>query len=203
MKHMLTVAGLLVAANCLWAQERIEPEQARKYARLFVEKSAKEPNLQLKMDADPERPFGIKDGELGAMVIPDKNLSPEAMSKSSKEVVVPLGQLWVRNLTIVVKDQALPNDKLRIVTVIAKDGQEHPLPLFLLGVHRKAADLKMELVVYGPGKEPLLIAPLQKVSGTQELPLELDGEKGDNNRGTLTVKVLGQYQAQLTLAKQD
>jgi hypothetical protein len=202
MRYTLTVAGLLVAANCLWAQERIEPEQARKYARLFVEKSAKEPNLQLKIDADPERPFGIKDGELGAMVIPDKKLSPETLTKANKEVS-PLGQLWVRNLTIVVKDQALPNDKLRVVTITAKDGQEHPLPLFLLGVRRKAADLDLELVVYGPGKEPLVIAPLQKTTGTQELPLELDGEKGDNNRGTLIVKVLGQYQAQLTLAKQD
>jgi hypothetical protein len=200
MRYTLTVAGLLVAANCLWAQERIEPEQARKYAHLFVEQSAKEPNLQLKIDADPERPFGIKDGELGAMVIPDKRLSADRLKKASKEIM-PLGQLWVRNLTIVVKDEALPNDKLRVVTITAKDGQEHPLPLFLLGIRRKAADL--ELVVYGPGKEPLMIAPLQKTTGTQELPLELDGEKGDNNRGTLTVKVLGQYQAQLTLAKQD
>ncbi len=181
------------------AQERIEPEQARKFARLFVEQSAKVPHLQLKIDADPDQPFGLKDEDMGAMVIPQKKLAAGDLTKAGN-AIVPLGQLWLRNLTLVVKDEALPNDKLRIVTITA-NGQDHSLPLFLLGVRGKGANL--ELVVYGPGKEPLLVAPLQKSSSTHELPLELDGEKGNNNRGTLTIKVLGQYQAQLTLAKQD
>ena len=199
MKRLLVLLSLLLTGPGLRAQERIEPEQARKYARLFVEQSAKVPHLQLKIDADPDQPFGLKDEEMGAMVISQKSLTLDALKKAGNDVM-PLGQLWLRNLTIVVKDEALPNDKLRIVTITA-NGQDHSLPLFLLGLRNKGNNL--ELVVYGPGKEPLLTAPLQKATSTHELPLELDGEKGSNNRGTLTIKVLGQYQAQLTLAKQD
>jgi hypothetical protein len=200
MRRLLTVGSLLLVAGVVGAQERIAPEIAQKYARLFVEQAAKQQNLPIKIDADPERPCGLKHEEVGAMVIPDKNLSAEALKKVAQDIT-PLGQLWTRKLTMVVKDQLVPNDQLRIVTVSA-NGEDHLLPLFLLGVRKKAgADL--ELVVYGPGKEPLLQVPLEKLDATQEIPIELEGKEEGNGRGVLTLNILGKYQARLTLAKQD
>jgi hypothetical protein len=200
MKSMLTVGGVVLLAGFLWAQERIEPEIAKKYARVFVEQSASLSGLQLKIDADPERPYGLKHEEVGALIIPDKRLSEAVLQKLGKETA-PLAQLWVRNLTIVVNDQLVPNDQLRIVTVSA-NGKDHPLPLFLLGVRKKTAD-DLELVVYGPNKEPLVLSPLKKIDGSQDLPIELEGTKRDDGRGTLTLRILGKYQVELTLAKQE
>jgi hypothetical protein len=200
MRCFLTVGGMALAVGFLGAQERIPPETAQKYARHMVEHAAKQQNLQLKVDADPERPFGLKHEEVGAMVIPDKKLSEDALKNAGRDTL-PVAQLWVRKLTLVVKDQPLPNDRLRIVTVTA-EGEDHPLPLFLLGVRKKAGN-DLELVVYGPEKEPLLSLPLQKVDIRQELPFELEGKRGDNDRGVLTLNILGKYQARLDMAKQE
>ena len=145
---MKGTAALVLAAlaGLAAAQERIEPQEAQKFAKLFVEHAAKVGDLQLKLEPDADKPYGLKAGQVGAVVIPDKRLSQEALQKVGKDVT-PVGQLWVRNMTAVAKDQPVGNDRLRIVTVTA-DGKDHPLPLFLLGV-RKQADGALELVVYG------------------------------------------------------
>ena len=199
MRGMAALVGLALLAGLATAQERIDPEEAQKFAKIFVEHAAKVGDLQLKLEPNADKPYGLRAGQVGTVVIPDKRLSEEAIQKAGKEVT-PVGQLWVRNMTAVVKDQPVGNDRLRIVTVTAND-KDHPLPLFLLGV-RKQADGVLELVIYAKDKEPLLALPLQKAEVRQEMPIELEG-KGEGGRGTLTMNVLGKYQAQLPMAKQE
>jgi hypothetical protein len=195
------VAGLFVVllAGVGAAQERIPDEEARKYSMLLVGLTAKVPDLQLQLEPDAAKPHGMKHENVGAMVIPAKSLSEKAVQNAGKDVI-PLGQFWLRNLTVLFKDQPVASEKLRMVKVTIDD-QDHLLPLFMLGV-RKKADSTLELVVYAKDKEPLLTVPLKKVESKQELPIELEG-KAENDRGTLTFNILGKYQCQLSLAKQE
>jgi hypothetical protein len=199
MKHMLIVAGWLLAAGLAPAQERIAPEDAQKFARLFIDQAAKQTDLQLKLEPDPERAFGLKKDNVGALIIPDKRLTADLLHKAGQDVV-PVAQFWVRHLTVVAKDQAVPSDKLRVVAVTVGD-KEHPLPLFLLGARRTASQ-ELELLVYGNGKEPLLQLPLRKTEVRPELPIEFEA-RGENDRAVLTLNLLGAYQAELTVAKKE
>lgn len=197
MSRALTLVGVLVLTGISQAQERVDQETARKYAQILTA-SAKLENAPLKFDVDADKPFALRKDELGAMVIPDKLLTADLLTKAANDAV-PVAHLWMRKLTVVVKDQPAGNDRLRIVTVRADD-QEHDLPLFLLGARKKGNDL--ELVIFTQGKEPLLQVPLRKMDGNQELPIEMEG-RGENGRGTLTLNVLGKYRAEIPLAAQE
>jgi hypothetical protein len=186
-------------AGVAGAQERLPLENAQRFAKLFVEQAAKLTDAQVKTDVDAEKPCCITKGEPGAMIIPDKNLSADALAKAGKDVT-PLGQLWMRKLTPVVDGKPVPGDKLRIVTVTVKNADE-PMVLCLAGVRKKGDGL--ELVLYAKDKEPLLTVPLEKVETKQELPVELDGKKGDNDTGVLILSVLGKYQAKVPFGHQE
>ena len=75
-------------------------------------------------------------------------------------------------------------------------------PLFLLGVRKKGDDT-FELAVYAKDKEPHLLLPLQKIDTKQELPIEMEAMKGDNETGVITLSILGKYRAKLTVGKQE
>jgi len=200
MKAIESTLFLALVIGSISAQERIPQEQATKYAALFVEAAAKLTDLQVKTDVDSEKPFGVKGGDLGAMVIPDKKLSEDVICKAGKDMI-PVGQLWLRKLSTVVDGKATGNDKLRIVTITVNT-EDHPLPLFLLGVRKKGDDT-LELAVYAKDKEPHLLLPLQKIDTKQELPIELEAMKGDNETGVITLNILGKYRAKLTVGKQE
>lgn len=194
------VAGLslFLFAGVSLAQERLPQERAQQLARLFVPQAAKLTDAQLQTDVDLEKPCCITKGKLGAMVIPDKKLSAELLDKVGK-AVAPVGQLWMRGLTPVSGGTPTPGDKLRKVTVTIQ-GEDHQLPCCFLGVRQKAGG-GLELVVYAKDKDPLLTLPLEKVAIEQELPIELDAKKGENDMGILIITALGKYQAMLTVAQ--
>ena len=63
---------------------------------------------------------------------------------------------------------------------------------------------KVEVVVYGKGKEPLVHTALEKsASGSKEMPIELTGRKNDDKSGTLTLLLPGNYQADIVLVKAE
>lgn len=200
MRQVLVLAVMVGVAGGAAAQERIPPDQAQQYARLMAETASKVAAPAVKTDVDAEKPFGLKHGEIGVLVIPERTLSEEALSKAGK-TVVPVGQLWVRNLTLVLDGSAISNDRLQVLTVTA-DNQDHRLPLFLLGARKGAKDA-LELVVYAKDKEPLAVVPLQKIQATQELPIELEGKRGDGETATLTLNLLGKYRAAVTVGRQE
>ncbi|MBX6315284.1 MAG: hypothetical protein IRY99_20590 [Isosphaeraceae bacterium] len=202
MRTLTAIVALLLVAGVAQAQERLPADQAEKYAKLFVERARSLEDLPLKVEADPQKADALHDQDHGAMVIPAKGLlSEEAIRKDAEGgKVVPLGQLWFRNVTPMVDGQAVPNDKLRIIPVNI-EGNDHDLPLLLLGV-RKDPDGKWEMVVYAKDKEPLLRLPIQRApEGSADQPLALDAAKKDD-RGELTIRVLGKYQAVMTVTEQ-
>jgi hypothetical protein len=162
---------------------------------------AKIDDLQFKPDVDTEKPSAFHaEGKYGAMIVPDRNLSAETLAKAGKDLI-PVGHLWTRNLAPALDGVVTPNAKLRLVTV-SVDNNDHALPLYLLGL-RKNAEGNLELLVYGKAKDAIVKVPLKKVDAAQELPIELDGKKGDNETGTVIVNLLGKYQAQITVKEQE
>src|SRR5262245_31483129 len=127
---MRYVTGLLAALACaaaVAAADRIPLDRAQQFAKLLTEYVAKIDNPQIKTDVDTEKPSGITaEQKYGALVVPDRNLTEDAIAKADKEVK-PVGHLWTRNLVPAVDNAALPNDKLRIVAVTIENN-EHMLP---------------------------------------------------------------------------
>lgn len=192
---------LVVAAAAAADVEKLPLERAQQFAKVFGEQVAKIDDLQFKPDVDTEKPCAFHaENKYGAMVVPDRNLSAATVEKAGKERI-PVGHLWTRNLAPAVDGTVTPNAKLRLVTV-SVDNNDHNLPFYLLGL-RKNADGNLELLVYGKEKEPIVNVPLKKVDAAQDLPIELDGKKGENETGVLIVNLLGKYQAQITVKEQE
>ncbi len=198
MQRIAAIAVLALLTGNATAQERIPPETATKFAQLFVGEAAKAGEMPLKIDADPERSYGLKIADGGVLIIPDKRLAADTLDKAG-ETVTPLGQLWTKDITALVKDQPVPTNQLRTVSVTIGDNT-HSLVLFLVGV-RKGKE-GPELVVYARDNQPLTQVPLQKAQGNQEMPIDLEAQ-GDAGRGTLTFSILGQYRARLPMARQE
>lgn len=193
MKYVTGTLAALACAAVLGAADRIPLERAQQFAKAFGELSSRVQNPQIKPDVDTEKPCAIHaEDKYGAMVIPDRNLSEDTIAKATAEIK-PLGHLWTRNLAPMVDNIAAPAEKLRVLTV-SIENNDHKLPFFLLGV-RKGKSGEPELIVYGKDKAPLMTVPLKKMSGTQELPIEIDGKKGENETGELVVNILGKYTA--------
>jgi len=196
-KPLLTILTAACFALVGHAQDRIPDNEAEEIAKVLNEHAGKLDNPQLKTTVDTAKSFGLRQGKHGAMVIPDTKLKLDA-----EKEVLPLGQLWLRNLTPQVAGKLIEVDKLRIVKVSA-DGEDHRLPFFLMGIRAKA-DKSLELVVYAKDKEPLFVAPLEKMEAKQDLPLELAVQKGDDGEtATVTLKVAGKYQAKFKIVRQE
>jgi len=195
MKHILTPATLVLCVFGALSQEVIPPEQLEKVVPRLIERASDQENLPLKVDGDAANAFGMSAKNHGALLIPNKGLSAEALQKPAKDVVV-LGQLWMKDLSPAVEGKTVEADKLRLVKIALKE-EEHQLPLLLLGVQKK--DDRAELLVFGRGPEPLLTLPFKKINLKQEKPLELDMRRVSDDLGAVDVSVLGQFKAEITV----
>lgn len=200
MKNWCAAAVLLVLAGVAGAQERIPGEEAQKIAKLITDFAAKEANLAFKAELDTTAPFGMKEGDRAAMIVPVQKLTVDTLAKAGKDVV-PVGHLWFRKVTPVSGGNAVANDKLRIVTITTDDGKEHAVPLMLVGV-RKGKD-SLELVLFGKGKDIVATVPLKAAEPKQDTPIDFEVKKGEAMRGTLIFNLLGKYQAELPVEAVD
>lgn len=181
------------------AVERLPRDQLLRAARWLSAEATKLTDLPLQVDVDPEKVSGLVFGQRAALVLPDKRLTREMLQGVGREAT-PVGQLWFRDWTLAVDGKALSPERQRLVPVTAGN-QSHRLLLYLLGV-RKNADGALELVVYAKDAQPILTLPLGKVDGQQDLPIEFGAGKGDKVPDTRPLKLLGTYQAVLTLTAQ-
>jgi hypothetical protein len=191
--------ALLFAAAALStispAQESIPLEKAQEGARKLNESLGQTGDFPLITNVDLEKPQAFKAGDAGVMVVPDQGLTAEILA-AAKHNVVPVGQLWTMNLTLAKGGIATSAEHQRNVTLHTKD-KDIPVKLYLLGATRRA-DGALELVVYGKDKEPLAHAPLGNAgTGSQSFPIEISGEKQDEDTGRLILNILGQQSAEL------
>jgi hypothetical protein len=191
MKRIIIATVLVTGALAIQAQEKLSRAEALQYAFFTCADLKEMLNTPIPTDPDVKRPVGVKDGDMGGMVLPEAKLSADTFAKAGKEPK-SVGQLWLRGLTPMNKGEAVAPAKLRIVHVRAMD-QEADAVCCALGVC-KDADGGLELVILGKDKEPVTRAAIKSASGQQENPIEISAERKDDS-GVITMKFLGQYEA--------
>ncbi len=198
MKPVVAAVVFALFAGLVSGQDRLPKEDAQRYAKVCVEQLGSLSDAQIGMEVEPNRACAVRGEGGGVMVIPDKRLTAAKLDKTERDVV-PVGQVWLRKWTVVAGGKPVPSDKLRVVTVNVDD-KDRPMPLLLLGVRKKGTDL--EMVFYAKDSEPLLKLPLKKVEFIQELPIELEWQRGEKNVDPLTLTVLGKYRVVLPITRQ-
>jgi hypothetical protein len=199
MRPLAVVACFVLLVGLVAGQDRLPQDEARRYAKVCVEQLGSLADAQIETDVDAEKAVAVRGEGGGAMVIPDKKLSKEKLAKAGKDVV-PVGQVWLRKWTVVASGKPVAEGKLRVVTVKVDD-KDRPMPLLLIGV-RKKGEKDLELVAYGKDAEPVLAVPLKPVDFIQEQPVEMEWQRGEKEADSLTLTVLGKYQAVLPVTRQ-
>ncbi|MBI3881627.1 MAG: hypothetical protein HY301_16385 [Verrucomicrobia bacterium] len=199
MKRIITLTALLAGLAVANAQEKVPHDEAQKIARKVTELIGTIADGQIKISPDADKAEALKASEAGMLVLPDEKLTAEAIEKAGA-TIVPVAQLFFKGIAPAKGGHVTPNDKLRIVTISDKD-QDHKLPLCLLGARKR--DGKLELVVFGNGKEPLQLLNLTKAESPAGSPIEMSGEKQGDESALITLNVLGKYKASLTVMKQE
>jgi hypothetical protein len=150
-------------------------------------------------DPDVKRPVAVHGDNRGLMVLPEAKLRVADLAKAGSEVV-PVGQLWLLKVSPTVAGQAVKAEKLQTVN-LGEENQGFAPSLCALGV-RKAADGRLELLIYGKEKEPLLHAPLAPISEKQADPITVSVTPSGDGLA-LELKILGSYTASVPLALAD
>jgi hypothetical protein len=198
MKIPFTLTIIIATCVTAFSQETAPLEEARNAARKVNEYVRAFSDLAIAVEADTDRPHLLKGGGGGVMIVPDKNVTSAALGTAA-EKITPLGQLWLHKGTVAKEGQATSSEKAREVVVTA-DNRDYHLHLFLLGTEKNASGT-LDLVVFAKDKEPLLRVPVQSSTSSQELPVELSGEKTGEDSATLTLRLFGQYKADLPLVR--
>lgn len=200
MKQVIIITLLLSTVQLASAQERLSKDEALQYADA-VSKDAKQLKATpIPTDVDTQKPVAIREGDYGGMVLPQKDLELENIAKAAKGAVTPIGQLWLLKLTPMRDGEAISSSKLRLATVQA-EGSEVTVPQCALGIRRTSED-KLELVLFGKDKDPILATPIKAIDTKQELPVDMSAER-ESDSGRLTVKILGKYQATFQVTELD
>jgi hypothetical protein len=198
-KLFLIVTSACLVLTTARAQEKIPQEKIQSVARKLLEQLGDIQEAQVKIVANPDRGDGIKSGEVAALVLPDKNLTLALLEKLGSEIV-PVGQLYFKALAPAKEGKATPIDKLRTLTV-NDNGVDLTIPICLLGARKR--DDRVELVVFGNEKTPLIQVALRKADGSQDMPIELSAEKQDEESAGLTLSILGKFKATFVVMKQS
>lgn len=202
------VLAITITAGSLRAQDPqpIPADELAKATKLLMEANARIGDLPLKLELAPDQATGLKAGDVGAILIPDKRLKVEKSDKAdrkqnkTKGAAVPVGQLWTMKLAPKDKDAVVPNDKLRLVKVEAKD-KPLELALFTLGLE-KAGKREFQLAVYGKGSSPVLRVPLTAEKNKSAAPVAMTARKTGEESGVIEVRLLGKYKAEIPVGKQ-
>jgi hypothetical protein len=198
MKRLIITLSVLVLTATAMAQEHLPRQEALKYAFLV---SVDLKNLQgtpIPTDVDVKRAVAMRDGDYGALVLPEAKLSVTAVANAGASVV-PLGQLWLHRLTPMKDGSGIPEDSLRLVTVEA--GQETGTAVqCALGVKGNGSG-GLELLLYGKGQEPVLSVPLRQAESSNDAPISMDAERTGDEGGRIILRILGRYRASIPVTE--
>lgn len=198
--RILLVGTAIAGLSAAPAQEQLSRSEALRYAFIVSANLGEMLKTPIPTDPDVKRPVAARDGEYGAMVLPESKLSPAAFAKPGKEGV-PVAQLWLLKLVPMSDSQPVPGDKLRFVNVTSDEGDAR-VPCCALGVRTQPTGDDLELVVYGKDKKPVLTAPLKPISRPQDGVIEMAAERKDDG-GLLTLRFLGKYEASFMVTDPD
>lgn len=192
-EYLTDIRGDTGAPNAA-ANERLPSAQLAAAAKVLIDTSRRLDALPVRIDGDAAKAFGMRSGQRAAVIIPEQRLTAAALAGVGREVL-PVGQLWLRDWTVILSGQAAAAEKVRSVDVSAGK-QSTRLALYLLGV-RKNAEGTLELVLYAQGSEPVAALPLQAAVAKQEVPIELETSQSERSVDTYSLGLLGKYRTTL------
>lgn len=206
MKTSLLLATLLITSFAVRAQDPapLTGDELAKATALLMDANSRLGDQPLKLELAPDRATGLKAGEVGALVIPDKRFKfdkeDKANKKQNKGAAQPVGQLWTTKISPKDKDAVLPNSSLQLVKVQAGEKQME-LAVFTLGIER-AGKKEFQLVLYGKGKSPVLRIPLTAEKDKGASPVTMTARKTGEESGVLELKLLGRLKGEIPVGKQ-
>lgn len=195
----LALACLLTLTQAQ-AQEKLSRDETLAYARAVSANPTQLNGTPIATEVDIHQAVALRDGDYGGMILPQKNLAPDALAQIG-ETPVPIGQLWLYQLAPMRHGQAVSRSSLRLVTVRSGD-QTATVPQCALAL-RRSTQGTLELLVYGKDKEPLLTVPVHPTDRPQlSPPIDMSARR-EPDAGYLTLNILGRYQATLPLTELD
>lgn len=197
MKITVVLVSLLTLAASATAQERLARPEALQIAFLLASDLNQLQATPIPSDVDLKRPVALRDGDYGAMVLPEAKLDANSLAKAGADVI-PVGQLWLHRLTPIAPNGVIWESELRMARVNTPDGMVSA-PQCALGV-RRDSNGRLELLVFGRRNQPLLHLPLKEIQRDQTAPIEMSAERGYDD-GTLTLRLLGRFEATLRVTE--
>jgi hypothetical protein len=188
------IAGMVCAAG----QERVERSEALMGAFYLSLDLKNLKGTPIPTDVDIKQPVALKDGEYGVMVLPECKLQADQIREAG-EVPVPIGQIWFRNLAPMKSGEAVARSDLKTVEIRPRNQEAIDLIQCALAV-KSTGEGRLGLLVYGKGKTPVVEVPLKKVENTQDDPIDLAAEKGEES-GKITLQILGRYEGVITVTE--
>jgi hypothetical protein len=198
MKTTFVVLTTFLAMQSAFCQEHLERKEALKYAFFLSLDLKRLQGTPIPTDVDVKRVVAMREGNYGALVLPEAKLSAEAITKA-RENVLPVGQLWLHRLTPLHDGEPVAGGKLRLFT-IQTDSQEGEAAQCALGIKANGSG-ELELLVFGKDKNPVAKVPLKKVESQQESPIGIEAERRSDDTGSITLKILGRYEARIPVTE--
>ena len=199
MKTIFTILAVTIATTFAVEIQPIEQDAAAKIARLILSQYGAPTDAPFVNELDTEKVAGIKGGEAGLIVIPDKKLTPELLAAVTDKPTA-IGQLWMHKVVPAINGVAADSAKLRTVKVAGDDGSKS-VEVYYLSVSKSAAGT-LDLALTSAGKESLLKVPLVKTDATASaVPVAVAARKDGENGGVLALSVFGNYKADISITK--
>jgi len=198
MKHITVTLVFVATIQFVSAQEELPRQEALKYAFLVSADLKALQDTPIATDVDLKRPVALRDGDYGALVLPEAKLSADAIATAGDQAV-PIGQLWLHRLTPIRNGEAVPASELRVVN-LEIEGESNRAVQLTLGVKGNGSG-GQELLVFGKSKSPLLKVALKKTEGQSEVPISMKAARVNGEAGRITLKILGRYEASLLVTE--
>ncbi len=199
MKTLLTLLALATATAVAADIEPIPAEELGKVARKIISQYGTPADAPMVVDVNLDKAAGIKGGQAGLIVMPDKKLTAESLLAFT-EKPTPVGLLWMHKIVPSVASAAPAASKLR--TVEFGEGENRKaVEVYYLSV-AKTASGALELALTVRDKEPLVKVPLVKTdAAVTDAPFAVSGQKEGDNTGVLVLSIFGSHKADIPLIK--
>ena len=200
------VLGIVALGACVWGTssamaedlEILDPQIAQAFAQALTEAAGKIEKPQVKIDADVEKACGVHLDQVGLIIVPQKDITPENEAVNS-DPGAPLAHLFMSpGFAPVIDDKPVDVAKLRSLTFAGQDGAEHKVNYLALAARHTDDDV-WHLYAYGADEKPLLDIQVGEGSGPGTQPLALEVKDLENNTGNAVITIFDQYQASFKL----
>lgn len=152
---------------------------------------------QFNFEVDLEKGHAFYNGQQGIFAFPIKGLSEEQIDKqAAAKLGAPLCHLFLsQGLSLIDKGKPLDQKQLRFAKGINHDGEESYSSCFVCTV-RRIQEGKLELCLFGAGKEPVLTVPFDKAQAADDPLFAFNLQMGNVN-SELTITLFAKHVATL------